>query len=80
MGRPGPPGPPPGYADGSKRECSQLFMSRVLLANFPTLEAHAAKPCKVPAGNKAHLTHFVMSAKTYSPVLNETLHGCSLGL
>ena len=35
---------------------------------------------KVPAaGNKAHRTHFLMSAKICLPVLDETSHGSSLG-
>ena len=34
---------------------------------------------EVSANKKAHLTHFLMFTKTYSPVLDETLHGCSLG-
>ena len=43
------------------------------------IRQYATALCKVRAGNKVHLTHFLMSAKTYSLVLNETLRGGSLG-
>ena len=43
------------------------------------IRQNATALCKIRAGNKAYITHFLMSAKTFSPVLNETLHGSSLG-